>query len=57
MTSAVMKEIQRAAKEAPQIYFAPLIGAVRGIRVQYAKLGKKAPALGTMKVKTFPSKK
>lgn len=31
-------EIKRAAKEAPSMYFAPLIGACRGIRLQYRLL-------------------
>lgn len=31
----LLAEIRKAAAEAPRMYFAPLIGAVRGIRTQY----------------------
>jgi hypothetical protein len=40
-TTSVWVEIKRAAKEAPKMYFAPLIGAVRGIQIQYRQLEKK----------------
>lgn len=33
-------EIKRAAKEAPGMYFAPLIGAWRGIKLQYRLLDR-----------------
>lgn len=34
-------EMRRAAKEVPQTYFAPLIGAVKGIQQQYRLLDRK----------------
>lgn len=36
----VWNEIKRAAKEAPGMYFAPLIGAWRGIKLQYRLLDR-----------------
>jgi hypothetical protein len=33
--NAVFAEIVRAAKDAPALYFSPLVGAIRGIRQQY----------------------
>ena len=41
LLNAILAEIVRAAKEAPALYFAPLIGAVRGIRQQYRLLEHK----------------
>lgn len=35
----LVAEIRKAAAEAPRMYFAPLIGAVRGIRSQYRAIG------------------
>lgn len=34
----LLTEIRKAATEAPRMYFAPLIGAVRGIRSQYREI-------------------
>jgi len=34
----LLREIRTAAAEAPAIYFAPLVGALRGIRAEYARL-------------------
>lgn len=38
MLASVWAEIIRAAREAPGMYFAPLVGAVRGIRDEYRRL-------------------
>lgn len=37
----VLREIGLAAREAPRMYFAPVIGVVRGLRVQYETLNAK----------------
>lgn len=37
----LLDEIRQAASEAPRMYFAPLIGAVRGIRAQYRSIDTK----------------
>ncbi|KGM38696.1 hypothetical protein JY96_21205 [Aquabacterium sp. NJ1] len=37
----VWVEIRKAAAEAPAMYFAPLIGALRGIRAQYDALDRR----------------
>lgn len=42
--NAVWIEVKRAAKEAPLMYFAPLLGAWRGIRVQYRLLDRRFTA-------------
>lgn len=34
-------EMRRAAKDVPQTYFAPLVGAVKGIQQQYRLLDRK----------------
>jgi hypothetical protein len=39
--NAVWVEVKRAAKEAPLMYFAPLMGAWRGIRLQYRLLDRR----------------
>jgi hypothetical protein len=39
--NVVWVEVKRAAKEAPLMYFAPLLGAWRGIRMQYRILDRK----------------
>ena len=39
--NAVWIEVKRAAKEAPLMYFAPLLGAWRGIRLQYRLLDRR----------------
>jgi hypothetical protein len=39
MLASVWAEIVRAARQAPAMYFAPLVGAVRGIRDEYRRLG------------------
>jgi len=46
MTKAksVLGEIKVAAQEAPKMYFAPLVGAVRGIQAQYRVLSSKTGA-------------
>jgi len=38
MSNALIREIRRAAAEAPGMYFAPLVGAVRGIVAEYRRL-------------------
>lgn len=38
MFASVWAEITRVAREAPAMYFAPLVGAVRGIRDEYRRL-------------------
>lgn len=42
LRQGVLAEIRKAAAEAPRMYFAPLIGAMRAIRTQYRTGG--APA-------------
>jgi hypothetical protein len=37
-SQTLLAEIRKAAAEAPRMYFAPLIGAVRGIRSQYRQI-------------------
>ncbi|BBB70272.1 hypothetical protein UNDYM_6019 (plasmid) [Undibacterium sp. YM2] len=34
----VLQQIKIAAKETPRLYFAPLVGAIKGIRAEFAKL-------------------
>lgn len=34
----LFREMRKAAHEAPAMFFAPLIGALRGIRAEYARL-------------------
>lgn len=34
----VFQQIRIAAKETPRLYFAPLIGAVKGIRAEFARI-------------------
>lgn len=53
---SLLAEIRKAAAEAPRMYFAPLIGAVRGIRSQYRALnatrrpeGERKPAGGVVR--------
>lgn len=36
--SEILCEIRIAARDAPLIFFAPLIGALRGVRAEYARL-------------------
>lgn len=38
--ASIWIHIQLAAKEAPRMYFAPLIGAIRGIRQEYRRLDR-----------------
>jgi hypothetical protein len=42
-------EIRKAAAEAPALYFAPLIGALRGIRAQYRELERRNTPKGRQK--------
>jgi len=49
--ASIWIHIQLAAKEATQLYFAPLTGAIRGIRQEYRRLDRehriaRANALG-----------
>lgn len=44
MTNPVWTEIKIAAQEAPRMYFAPLVGAIKGIQQQYRKLNQPCPA-------------
>ena len=54
MTKLVLTEIKIAAMEAPKMYFAPLVGAVRGIGQQYRLLNaKRAPGKAEPKAKTL----
>lgn len=41
MYDALFREIRRAAAEAPRMYFAPLVGAVRGIASEYRRLNRR----------------
>lgn len=41
MSNRVLREIELAARQAPQMYFAPIIGVVRGLREQYSALNKR----------------
>lgn len=36
--AAIFREVRTAANEAPGMFFAPLIGAFRGISAEYARL-------------------
>ena len=38
MIAEIIKEVRKAAHEAPAMFFAPLIGAFRGIRAEYVRL-------------------
>jgi hypothetical protein len=40
MYDALVREIRRAAAEAPRMYFAPLVGAIRGIASEYRRLDR-----------------
>lgn len=39
--AAILTEVRKAALEAPALYFAPLVGAFKGIRAEYAKVGRR----------------
>ena len=36
--TTVAKEIGRAAKQGPRIYFAPLLGAIRAVRSEFSRV-------------------
>ena len=56
MTKLVLTEIKIAAMEAPKMYFAPLVGAVRGIGQQYRLLNaKRAASKPAPKANTLPT--
>lgn len=38
MSNAVLKEMIKATREAPRMYFAPLVGAINGIKAEYVRL-------------------
>ena len=46
--NAVLKDMiamaKEAARETPRLYFAPLVGAIRGIREEYRRIAQESAA-------------
>jgi hypothetical protein len=55
--TTVLEEIKKAAQEAPSMYFAPLIGAIEGIRDRYRNLSSLDDVFGYSDSKPQPDVK